>query len=84
MNGELISTDNLKKVLICHYRVGWTDGVSLEIEKRAQVLEDSGWKVSLLAGPNSQGADYTIDEMDFDRPEIRKITAAIRNGTSHF
>lgn len=63
-----------KKVLICHYRVGWTDGVSLEIDKRVQVLKDSGWAVFLLAGPKSKRADYIIEEMDFDLPEIRKIT----------
>ncbi|MDA3811536.1 MAG: hypothetical protein PF518_14555, partial [Spirochaetaceae bacterium] len=63
-----------KKVLICHYRVGWTDGVSLEIDKRANVLNELGWQVFLLAGTNSEGADYIVDELDFDLPEIRKIT----------
>lgn len=63
-----------KKVLICHYRVGWTDGVSLEINKRVEVLKNSGWKVFLLAGPKSIGADFIIDELDFDLSEIRKIT----------
>ena len=63
-----------RKVLICHYRVGWTDGVSLEIGKRIQVLKESGWTVSLLSGPNSSGADYVIDELDFNHPGIKKIT----------
>ncbi len=63
-----------KTVLICHYRVGWTDGVSLEIDKRVDVLKEAGWNVYLLAGPNSKGADYVIDELNFDLPEIRKIT----------
>ncbi|MBF9016931.1 MULTISPECIES: HD domain-containing protein [unclassified Oceanispirochaeta] len=62
------------KVLICHYRVGWTDGVSLEIEKRQSILEEMGFTCSLLAGPGSSGADYTIPDLDFDTPEARKIS----------
>jgi len=62
-----------KKVLICHYRVGRTDGVSLEITKRASILKEMGWKVFLLAGSGSDGADFIIPELDFDRTEVRKI-----------
>lgn len=62
-----------RRVIICHYRVGRTDGVSLEISKRASVLEEMGWKVYLLAGSGSDGADFIIPELDFDRPEVRKI-----------
>ncbi len=63
----------VKKALICHYRVGRTDGVSLEITKRANVLKEMGWKVYLLAGTGSDGADFIIPELDFDRTEVRKI-----------
>ena len=63
----------IKKALICHYRVGRTDGVSLEITKRANVLKEMGWKVYLLAGTGSDGADFIIPELDFDRTEVRKI-----------
>ncbi len=63
-----------KKVLICHYRVGRTDGVSLEIAKRSSLLREMGWEVFLLAGSGSDRADYLIPELDFDRPEVRKIT----------
>ncbi|MCK5674105.1 MAG: glycosyltransferase family 4 protein [Spirochaetales bacterium] len=62
-----------KKALICHYRVGRTDGVSLEITKRASVLRETGWEVYLLAGSGSDGADFIIPELDFDRAEVRKI-----------
>ena len=62
-----------KKALICHYRVGRTDGVSLEIDKRVKVLKSKGFKVYLLAGSGSDGADFIIPELDFDRPEVRKI-----------
>ncbi|MBT3272770.1 MAG: hypothetical protein HN368_06425, partial [Spirochaetales bacterium] len=62
-----------KRVLICHYRVGRTDGVSLEIDKRAHILREMRWEVSLLAGPGSDGADFVIPELDFDRSRARKI-----------
>lgn len=79
------SSEKIKKtVLICHYRVGWTDGVSLEIEKRVHVLEEMGWDVKLLAGKNSKGADFIIDELDFDLPEIRKITDNAFNQLSDY
>jgi len=61
-------------VLICHYRVGWTDGVSLEIEKRRAILEEMGYSCVLLAGPASRGADFLIEELDFDSLEARKIS----------
>jgi len=62
------------KVLICHYRVGWTDGVSLEIEKRQSILEEMGFSCALLAGPGSKGADFLIEDLDFDTPEARMIS----------
>ncbi len=72
------------RVLICHYRVGWTDGVSLEIEKRQSILEEMGFQVSLLAGPGSRGADYTIPDLDFDTPEARKISRNAFGGLKDF
>ncbi|MDC7126760.1 MAG: glycosyltransferase [Spirochaetales bacterium] len=66
---------NLQKVLIAHYRVGWTDGVSLEIDKRKTILEEMGFQVILLAGSGSRGANYIIDELDFERNEIKCIAA---------
>ncbi len=62
-----------KTALICHYRVGRTDGVSLEIAKRVSVLREMGWEVFLLAGTGSDRADFVIPELDFDRSMIRKI-----------
>lgn len=58
---------------ICHYRIGKTDGVSLEIYKRKKALERMGYRVKLIAGPRSLGADYVIDELEFDDPRILKI-----------
>ncbi len=39
-----------KKILFVHYRTGERDGVSLEIEKRAKVLEELGHTIEYLTG----------------------------------
>ncbi|MBI9101764.1 MAG: HD domain-containing protein [Spirochaetales bacterium] len=76
--------DESPRVLICHYRVGWTDGVSLEIEKRQAVLEEMGFRVALLGGPGSTGADYVIPALDFDTDEARNISRSAFGGESDF
>ncbi|RKX75521.1 MAG: hypothetical protein DRP87_14365 [Spirochaetes bacterium] len=50
-----------KKVLIAHYKVGKTGGVSLEIEKQRKLLEDMGHTVYLLSGPVECGAYFIFD-----------------------
>ncbi|MCK4650830.1 glycosyltransferase family 4 protein [Candidatus Babeliales bacterium] len=62
-----------KKIAIVHYRVGKTDGVSLEIEKRKQILESMGHVVKLICGPIQNGANFIIDEFEFENPEIKRI-----------
>ena len=64
---------NRKKVVFVHYRVGLTDGVSLEIEKRRQILEGMGCEVKLVSGPRQRGADFIIDELEYDTLDIRDI-----------
>ncbi|KKT74392.1 MAG: Glycosyl transferase group 1 [Microgenomates group bacterium GW2011_GWA2_44_7] len=49
-----------KTILIFHFRVGKTDGVSLEIGAWKQILKQQGARVLLCAGPQSIGADFTI------------------------
>ena len=61
------------KIAIVHYRVGRTDGVSLEIEKRKEILESLNYQVKLISGPVQQGADFIIDELEFDAEEISGI-----------
>jgi len=61
------------KCAIVHYRVGRTDGVSLEIAKRKAVLESEGHVVRLISGPNSCGSDFVIPELEFDSFAIRQI-----------
>jgi len=68
----LIEAKNYK-VGIVHYRVGKTDGVSLEIEKRKQVLEKMGCEVVLISGPVQHGADFILDELEFENPKIKEI-----------
>ena len=62
-----------RKVLLCHYRVGRTDGVSLEIEKRKTMLRSLGYEPITLSGPLNNGADHVIDELEFDYPDIHRI-----------
>src|SRR5258708_9170131 len=57
---------------ICHYRIG-TDGVSLEILKRKELIKEMGHTVKLISGPRQVGVDYIIPELEFDSPEILKI-----------
>jgi len=70
-----------KKIAIIHYRVGGTDGVSLEIEKRKEILESQDCLVKLIAGPRSKGADFIIKELEWDNGTIPIIK---ENGFLHF
>ncbi|MFH1522441.1 MAG: glycosyltransferase family 4 protein [Patescibacteria group bacterium] len=62
-----------KKIAICHYRIGGTDGVSLEIAKHKKILEDNGCQVKLIAGNQSNGANYIIKELEWDNDIIPVI-----------
>ena len=54
----------MKKILIFHFRMGRTDGVSLEIANWKEILEREGWEVLLCSGPVSEGADYVVDGLE--------------------
>lgn len=62
-----------KKCAIVHYRIGKTDGVSLEIIKRKEILQKLGFDVKLISGPKQSQSDYVIPELEFDTPEAVKI-----------
>jgi len=49
---------------LAHFRVGETDGVSLEMEKWRKVLERMGHKVFFISGTPNYGEIY-IPEMSF-------------------
>jgi hypothetical protein len=52
------------RVLIVHFRVGKTDGVSIEIANWKRILESCGLEVRLCAGEVSEGADYVVDKLE--------------------
>lgn len=51
-------------MLIVHFRVGKTDGVSIEIANWKRILESCGLEVRLCAGEVSEGADYVVDKLE--------------------
>ncbi|AKI97720.1 glycosyltransferase family 4 protein [Kosmotoga pacifica] len=57
---------------LAHYRVGETDGVSLEMEKWRKVLEKMGHKVFFISGTPDYGEIY-IPEMSFHSERFKKI-----------
>lgn len=68
--------DDLKRIAFVSTRIAGTDGVSLEIEKWARVLEDRmGLECCYMAGKCDRPADRSrvIPEMHFEHPEILSI-----------
>ena len=64
-----------KSIGIFHYKVGDTDGVSLEIEKWKRILEEMGHRVQLCAGDLGTARGSLIPEMYHHLPEIERLTA---------
>ncbi len=60
-------------IALCHYRVGETDGVSLEMDKWKKVLENKGHKVYFLAGSTGTTDGYIISELEYRLEEDLKI-----------
>ena len=60
-------------IALCHYRVGETDGVSLEMDKWKKVLENMGHKVYFIAGSTGTSDGYVIPEMNYRFEEDLKI-----------
>jgi glycosyltransferase involved in cell wall biosynthesis len=65
--------DNVKTIGIFHYKVGGTDGVSLEIDKWKQVLEEMGHTVHLCAGDLGAIEGTLIEEMYHHLPEAERL-----------
>lgn len=59
-----------KKILICHFRVGKTDGVSIEIESWRKILEREGFEIALCSGPVNLGAKYIIQDLETQLNEV--------------
>jgi len=60
-------------IALCRYRVGETDGVSLEMDKWKKVLENIGHKVYFIAGSTGTSDGYIIPEMNYRFKEDLKI-----------
>ena len=74
-----------KKILIIHFRVGKTDGVSIEIEAWKEILTRAGAVVKLCSGPINVGADYVISNLEQQlNPTIYNIDEAAYAGYKKF
>ncbi|MCK4356242.1 glycosyltransferase family 4 protein [Candidatus Bipolaricaulota bacterium] len=58
---------------ICHYKIGDTDGVSLEMEKWKVALERSGHTVHLCGGDLGKDEGFLIEELYHHRENIERI-----------
>ncbi len=58
---------------IFHYQLGFTDGVSLEVDKWKTVLEGMGYRVVLCAGRLGDQEGVLIPELYHHRPEVELI-----------
>lgn len=63
----------MKNIGIFHYKVGGTDGVSLEIDKWKKVLEEMGHRVYLCAGDLGTVQGTLIEEMYHHRPGAERL-----------
>ncbi|TSA49955.1 glycosyltransferase [archaeon] len=64
----------MTSVGLCHYQVGGTDGVSLEMGKWAQALERMGHEVHLCAGDLGTAEGFLIEELYHHREDVERIT----------
>jgi len=59
---------------ICHYKIGGTDGVSLEMDKWKKALEKLGHTVHLCGGDLGTGDGFLIEELYHHRDDVERIT----------
>jgi len=69
----IIQRKNSMNIALCHYRVGETDGVSLEMDKWKKVLENMGHKIYFIAGSTGTSDGFIIPEMNYRFEEDLKI-----------
>ena len=72
---ELKIASKIKHIGFISTRIAGTDGVSLEIEKWAKVMESSGLKCFYFAGELDRPPErsYLVPEAHFTHPEIKEI-----------
>ncbi|NYE05869.1 hypothetical protein F4694_002644 [Bacillus niacini] len=61
------------KIALTHFRVGETDGVSLEMEKWKLIFERMGHEVVFLAGSEGLVDSYIIEELHYKHPINERI-----------
>lgn len=61
------------KIAVAHFRVGETDGVSLEMEKWKNVLQRMGHEVLFLAGSEGMARAHLIPELHYKHPMNEKF-----------
>ncbi|MCF8082306.1 MAG: glycosyltransferase family 4 protein [Deltaproteobacteria bacterium] len=71
----LVHTKSFKHVGFISTRIAGTDGVSLEIEKWARVLEHNGYGCFYFSGENDRPPDkcMQVNEAHFQHPDILEI-----------
>ncbi|MED7787883.1 glycosyltransferase family 4 protein [Francisella sp. 19X1-34] len=63
------------KIALAHFRVGETDGVSLEMDKWKIALEKQGHEVFYLAGSSGQTQAYIVEELHYKNSLNDKIVS---------
>jgi len=61
------------RIALCHYRIGETDGVSLEMDKWKEILEEMGHEVFLIAVSSGTTEGYVIPELGYRYEEDLRI-----------
>ncbi len=62
------------KIALIHFRVGETDGVSLEMEKWEHVLKSLGHEIVYISGNNASKNVFVVEEMAYNNEFDLKIT----------
>ena len=65
----------MSKIALCHFRIGETDGVSLEMEKWRLVLEGLGHEIVYIAGNAGPSDTIVIPELHYADEFNAKLTA---------
>ncbi len=70
----MVNYDSMN-IALCHFRVGETDGVSLEMEKWKKALEMQGHGVFYIAGSSGNCAAEIIPELHYQDLQNKRIVA---------
>jgi len=72
----IMNTETIKRIGFISTRIAGTDGVSLEIEKWAHILERNRFDCFYFAGEidRDKSVSFKVDEAHFEHPDILHIT----------